>query len=533
MSSVSANGATDIVYISESGGTVLRRINNGSSQTVTFPLTITNTNTSAGLKVLFSTDITLTSTSSYFICGSDNIQFGSTSLGENGTRRVFNIDGVTDYPGLIQNGTFTSGKNNIFVYNILVSSVNGATLALGGGWVCQIQFANGATENYIVNCSSDGTISGDGGGIVGQAAGGSVGGSLTLRGCSSTGAIGISAGGIIGNGAGSTFGSVTCENCWSTGSIASDGGGIFGSYAGVNQASATATNCYSTGLIQNDGGGIFGGYAGESIGQAIATKCYSRGDIQGNGGGIFARYAAESFGTTTATNCYSSGSLATSGYGIYGVNQRVGATSSQCYVADNSWSDSTANSNLTGYPTSSDVGTSWIKTGLNEPYELFDMGYTPYSTTIINESSELIQSYSEIVSPGETTISALNADASGNAFEILQKTGGISDSYGTITMSGQTGAISTTSATVPGTYTIILRSVGSYHITSFVLTVREIGSNTQGRTCCSRTSVIKGVDYSTRYDILAGNIMNAAVTSRVPLTYSDIYKRKMASASKQ
>ena len=100
-------------------------------------------------------------------------------------------------------------------------------------------------------------------------------------------------------------------------------------------------------------------------------------------------------------------------------------------------------------------------------------------------------------------------------------------------MSGQTVAISTTSATVPGTYTIILRSVGSYHITSFVLTVREIGSNTQGRTCCSRTSVIKGVDYSTRYDILAGNIMNAAVTSRVPLTYSDIYKRKMASASKQ
>jgi hypothetical protein len=535
MSSISANGATQTLYITEEAGTIYYKVDSGSLTSFTWPLTITNTNTSARLKVLFLRSLTLdVNVSQFFRCGSNNIQFGDTSLDATGSRANITVN-IANYDGLIANGdSGVNGYSDIYVYNILVDGTGGS-LQIGAGWVAKGFFANGASGCFIINCSSNGSISGNGGGIVGQSAGGSIGGGLTLRGCSSTGTIGISAGGIAGNGAGGSLGSITCEACWSEGSIASDGGGIFGAYAGVNQATAIATNCYSTGLIQNDGGGIFGGYAGDSVGQAIATNCYSRGAIQGNGGGIFSRYAAEGFGTTTATNCYSSGSLATAGYGIYGVNQRAGATSINCYVANNSWSDSTANSNLTGDPTSSDVGTTWVKRGTNQPYELNGMGYTPYTTTIITSSSQLVQSYSQTVAPGESSVESVQADASGNAFSILGITGGVAASYGTIRISVQTGSLSTSSATAVGIYTITLRSVGSYHITTFILTVSSQATS-DSSACCASTVDERGLSYEWITDYKIGNRLILEV-SQNPKTkfdgYSEYVKYKMAQGARK
>lgn len=538
MSSISANGATDSIYLQDTGSEIQTKINNGSWTTISsWPVTVTNTNTSSTLKVLFSTNITLSSnTSQYFACGSNNIQFGDTNLDATGSRVNITVN-IANYDGFIANGdSGVNGYNNIYVYNIVVDGTGGS-LQLGAGWVAKQYFANAASGCYIVNCSSNGDISSNGGGIVGQGAGGSIGGSLTLRGCSSTGSIGLSAGGIAGYAAGGSYGSMTCEKCWSTGSIASDGGGIFGAYPAVNQASAVAISCYSAGVIGNDGGGIFGGYAGESIGLAQAQKCYSTGAIQGNGGGIFARYAAEGSGTTTATNCYSYGSLATAGYGIYGVNQRSGATSSNCYVANASWSDSSANTNLTGVPGASGVGTTWIKTGTNQPYELNGMGYTPYTTTIIDSSSELIQSYSQTIDAGESTVESLNADASGNDYTILVISGGDSGSYTTITMSVQTGAISTSAATVPGTYTITLRSIGSYNITTFVLTISPDavpgGATT---TCCVSTMDQRGLEYAQINDYRIGNRLLLEVSQNSKTTfdgYSQYVKYKMAQGSRK
>lgn len=537
MSSISANGATQTIYILEESGTIYFRINTGSLAAVSWPVTITNTNTSSRLKVLFLSNLTLSvSQNQYFSCNSNNIQFGDTSLDATGSRANITVN-IANYDGLIANGdSGVNGYSDIYVYNILVDGTGGS-LQIGAGWVAKGFFANGASGCFIINCSSNGSISGNGGGIVGQEAGGSIGGGLTLRGCSSTGAIGLSAGGIAGTAAGGSFGSITCEACWSTGSIASDGGGIFGSYAGVNQATAIATNCYSTGVITNDGGGIFGGYAGESLGQAHAQGCYSRGAIQGNAGGIFARYAAESFGTTTATNCYSSGSLATAGYGIYGVNQRSGATSTNCYVANNSWSDSAANSTLTGDPTSSDIGTTWVKRGIDQPYELNGMGYTPYTTTIITSSSQLVQSYSQTVAPGESSLESVQADASGNAFSILGITGGVAASYGTLTISAQTGAISTTSATAAGTYTLTIRSVGSYFITTFVLTVSaQAAPATTTSQCCSSTIDERGLSYEWINDYKIGNRLIAEVSQNPKTTfdgYSEYVKYKMAKGARK
>jgi hypothetical protein len=128
---------------------------------------------------------------------------------------------------------------------------------------------------------------------------------------------------------------------------------------------------------------------------------------------------------------------------------------------------------LTGYP-SSVVGTNWIYTGLNNPYELRTMGYTPYTIANIDLSSSpaLKTSFSGTVVIGDTTNPAI---ISGKSYNKLQITGGTLASYGGIIIDSTTGAISTTSSTVPGVYTIYLRNDGSYNVTTYILTVTSSG----------------------------------------------------------
>lgn len=508
-----------------------------------FPCTITNTSPSATsiLSVEFTTNVTFTDGLMYFVCGSSHIRFGNTSLNDDGSRPVIIIDDVLNYAGLIQNGTgLGGGHNNIYVYNIIVSALNESTLAADGGWIGQQYFGKVGTENYIVNCSSDGPISVRGGGIVGSASGGSLvnqPGELFIRGCSSSGPIGMYGGGIAGNYAGEgnniTSGSVTCEYCWSEGTIGEEAGGIFGSYSGVNYGSAVAIQCYSTNIIGVYGGGIFGSYAGESIGQAQAQKCYSRGSIQADGGGIFGFRAGFNFGATSAFNCYSLGAVATPGTGIYGSSKSNG-TETNCYAADGSWNSTAANTSLQGVPTSSiSAGTTWISTGLNQPYELNGMGYTPYTTLIVNESSELVQTFTQTVRQGQITLAAVISDASGNEFIILKIQDGNPEAYSTITINSQRGSIHTSSNTSPGTYLLTIRSVGSYHVTQFYLTVTQTPS--ESVTCCEKPLRISNeIDYSMRADLIAGNILisNTRVR-RGPISYSDLMRMKQAYAAKQ
>lgn len=474
---ISADGQTETIYIRydvDSGTTY--KINNGDYIGISLPLTIVNTNTSFTLQVLFETDIVLQTDIWYIICGSANIQFGSTSLKTDGTRSVITIDGVTNYPGLIKNGdSITPGFSNIYVYNLEVSISGSSTLALDNGWIGQAYFGNQATDNYIVNCFSSGDIPENGGGIVGKNAGSGSGATLYIRGCSSSGQISISSGGIVGSNGGSDGGSVTCEQCWSTGSIGDDAGGIFSREAGT-AGQAVADKCYSTGLIAGYAGGIFGSYAGTN-GLASAERCYSIGAIDLNGGGIFGGLAGFNGGTTLATNCYSNGTLASVGNGIYGSDKEPGAQTVNCYSSEGNWSDTDANQQLQGFPSSPNkVGSVWVSTDINQPYELNAIGYTPYSLTIINSSSQLVQLFSQTIQAGESTLASILADASGNNVQILQINNNIPSSYNTISINQQTGAISTTSQTSSGTYDIIIRSVGSYNITIFGLTIIGGGS---------------------------------------------------------
>ncbi len=477
---IQADGQTDTIYFKYFDGTgVQYKINDGDYNGFSLPVTIQNTNsdTQYPLKVLFENDLILGSSNWYFICGSDNIQFGSTSLNPDGSRPIITID-VDNYDGLIQNGDeVTPGFSSIYIYNLDIRVTPGYTTQIGAGWIGKKGFGNSAQYNYIVNCSSNGDLSSDGavgsGGIVGAYAGKGNGTSnssgLYLRGCSSSGNIGENCGGIAGSYAGSNGGRIVCLQCWSTNIIGQNGGGIFGNYAADTNGYIDINNCYSNGNIGVNGGGIFGANSGNNESIVVTNYCYSRGNIGTDGGGIFGANTGLNFGNTIANNSYSSGIIATSGNGIYGTNAESDNVT-YCYAANNSWNDSDANSSLRGTPNPI-VGEIWVSTALNQPYELNNMGYTPYSLTIISIFQQLVQLYSQTISAGGSTVQAIVPNKSYEILAIEQD--GSFILVPSITINSNTGAISTTSDLELGTYYLYIRNTGSYNITQFELTVNE------------------------------------------------------------
>jgi len=456
--SISEPGGTTI-YIrqkpEEASGINQYNLNSTSEESwvdiTAYPICVENTNTDAGfLKVLFSTDIVLTdgdrnAYDRYFICQSGSIQFGSETLNADGSRPIIEINNDKNdetYPGLIRN----NGNSDIRIFNLDVRAGENTELTNGAGWVAQANF--GGNNNYIINCNSYGDINcNDGGGIVGTNAASS--GSLYVRGCSSYGIIRNNlAGGIVGSSAGQDGGQLTISSCWSTGT--NSGGGIIG-----GNSNAIINNCYSEGDMENFYSGGIVGYNSGGSGIYQISNCYSRGAISGEAaGGIVGRVVASNESDSysiTITNCYSLGAInaAIGAGGIVGevtgagswditVNHcyAVGATETEVvgyiignrsiindidgeepqlitcnnnYSESNSgtpgvWSKENADSVLTGTPEPTIVGTTWVETVVNQPYELLNMGYTPYTTTnIYTTDLSLIRTYGSTVSAGGIT----------------------------------------------------------------------------------------------------------------------------------
>lgn len=523
--SISGPGGST-VYIRQNGSDIEYSLNKLSWFNFYFPAAVYNTDTEAGvLRVEFTTDITIVYNNFYFYCGTSHIQFGSSSLNEDGSRPVITIDGVANYPGLIQNGGDSySGNNTVSIYNLEVSTVNGSTLAAGGGWIGQAYFGKGVSNNYIINCYSTGGLPGaSSGGIVGSYAGSGTGASLKIIGCSSSGAVGQLDGGIAGAYAGANGGNVQCEQSWSTGIIQGFAGGIFGDYAGDSGA-ANAGNCYSIGSIGNSAGGIFGRFAGNN-GIASAQRCYSRGAVDTDGGGIYGIGAGSDGGTTFAINCYSAGIITTSGRGIYGTGKANGSDTN-CYVANGTWSSVAANAALQGLPNPV-VGLAWTSTGVDQPYELSFMGYTPYTIANITAVPELNRSFESSIDPGGSTAAAI---VSGKSYTILQITS--AGSAGTFTIDSTTGVISTTIDTEAGSYILYIRNTGSYNITTHYIYVSGGSGGATGVSCCSRRLNLRHLDYTTRAEVLGGNVVIGGVRGK-NLTHGEYLRIKKAYAFKR
>jgi hypothetical protein len=487
MFGIAGDGGTTI-YIRQSGSDVEYSADQTTWNTIYWPCLVTNTNTATGmLHIELISDITITEQYGYFLCNiGGNIQFGSSSLKSDGTRPIITVDNVLGYYGFIQNGgPAGNGESNIHIYNLEVHAINESTLSSYGndvaGWIGFAYFGVGATNNYIINCASSGDILQNGGGIVGSYSGSEAGSSLTIIGCSSSGVIGNGAGGITGMNSGINGGSIICQSCWSTGNILDEAGGIIGK----TSDSFTITDCYSQGSIGASAGGICGSTCGGTV-----SNCYSNGSIAANGGGIAGINATSvitncystgnvldalgggivgSGGTPTITNCYTVGTV-TSGLGyIQGNSSTVPVL---CYSEANSgtpgtWSSVHANTVLQGVPASV-VGSTWVATTVNQPYELYAMGYTPYTRENIATISSLVRLYEVTLTAGNSSTSAL---ISGKSYTLLEITNGSADSYGTITINGTSGVISTTESTAPGTYFLYVRNNGSYNITEYRLTI--------------------------------------------------------------
>ena len=458
---IEADAITDIVYISQEGSTISYDINNGIINTLTFPVTIVNTDLVSTLQVFFITDITFTSADQYFIMGSNSIQFGSPTLKQDGSKYMFTIDDVTNYPGLIN----LVSNSNIEVYNIHVAAVNGSTITSGGsGWIGQYEYGSGGTGNYIINCSSDGPISGLGGGIVGAMAGQS-GGNLTIIGCSSSGNIEQYGGGIAGENCGG-LGEVTIINCSSSGSIGQYGGGIVGSEAG-KFGECTIYYSYSTGTIGADGGGIYGQSAGYATSESggngvIATNCYSRGNMQSSSGGISGSLAALGTGTMIVNNCYSSG---TGGNGIVGSDSRTaGCLIDAAYSANGNWNDTTADAAL-------DL-VYFRSVGTDEPYELRNFGPSPYSLTTITGGTVRLNFNTTI----QASSSVSPAIPGAISYSIVEISSDEDSPSSTITINSITGVISTTRSTPLDVYLVEVYAEndnGQYSSTNVNITVIE------------------------------------------------------------
>jgi hypothetical protein len=272
-----------------------------------YPIYITNSNTdSTVINVKFTTNITFSSTigntNAYFEPLTDFITF-------DGQNNTVTISSITDYLGLIKNGTSSSStsspsKRNITVKNIKTTSNSSTLHSSGGGWVCQSYFGAYSSNIQINNCSNSGSINGGlAGGICGAYAGSY--GSITVTNCSNTGSIGsgasTGAGGICGVSAG-YYGTCTVSDCSNTGSIITNAGGICGARAGSN-GQCTVSNCSNTGSITGDyAGGICGARAG-SNGTCTISDCSNTGLISGYYAGGICGYYAGYYGTCAVSNC--------------------------------------------------------------------------------------------------------------------------------------------------------------------------------------------------------------------------------------
>jgi hypothetical protein len=514
MTSISADGSTQTIYVGNRfGGGISYSINDTSLRNpLTFPCQITNTNTGSTLKVLFVTNITLTETTHYFTASSSKIQFGSESLNSDGTIPVITIDGVTSYPGVFRNGTSgANGYANVSIYNLQVRTTGGSTVGSTGGWVAQAYFSKAAAGNSIVNCSSTGDIASSCGGIAGSFSASQAGGNLTIRGCWSTGNFNVNgAGGIVGIYAAQTNGTCTIDQCYSTGTIGTNSGGILANY-GASGGTVEITNCFTLGQIGDNAGGIAGPNCGRGSGSSFTVStCYSEGAIQGaSAGGILGIQAGSYGGSATVTNSYSRGAISgTTAGGIFGENAAIGnisgngsATCTNCYTSGANGAGSTggifagfnsdtisqtgdntnsyktisasnnkseANAGTSGWNTTNAQGklntANWvIPSGTNIPFKLKTFGFHPYSlNNIISNAFTLAYTHPTINAGDFSNTVGLISGISN--FAILTAT--------SIQLEFNNGRLIVPSSVAAGTYTLSMQcSLGSYVTLYFTVTL--------------------------------------------------------------
>jgi hypothetical protein len=329
------------------------------------------------------------------------------------------IDNCTN-SGIISSeaaGGICGARTGQYGGNVTITNCTNTNIGIisgrGAGGICGQQ--SGQNGNVtITNCTNSGIISGQGaGGICGAYTGAE--GTVTITNCTNSATIsGIRAGGICGSLAGATNGTVTINKCYNTGNnTGSNSGGITGSKFGYNtNKTCSISNCYNTGTF---GGTNSGGICGASVGDNISgtssyapiiniTNCYTLETIATSCGGILGGGQEDTsynnVPTVTLTNCYTSGSVTDAGSGLIANSLPIknNVTVLNCYIANGSWSDISANSSLIGTPIPPDkIGTIWYNNQINTPYYLVSQ----VSLAIIQSENDLQNYMSSTILFGE------------------------------------------------------------------------------------------------------------------------------------
>lgn len=306
------------------------------------------------------------------------------------------------YSSGLMNGTYTGGicgpDAGTGIYGSGINgSVNitncystGTINAPYGGNICGFNAGN----VNITNCFSSGDIGPTFnyymGGIVGGYSAWN-GGNTVIANCYSLGVIGSGNSGIAGSYA-SAGGTLNIINCYSLGNISSGSSGI----CGISSTNTNITNCYSFGTISSNGYGICYGMDGSFTSSAIMniTNCYSNGTIASNAAGICYGISTGPPSTSQViniNNCYIIGTVSPSGAGLVliPIPPTGGSINiTNCYSSGTGvWSDTDANTYLTGIPSSGSpivLGPIWNSITPSTPYLLStftDVIYVPSSVT--------------------------------------------------------------------------------------------------------------------------------------------------------
>ena len=470
--------STSNIAINYNNGSFTYTIGANVSTISSFPVTIVNTNSGpqpTTIILSFANPITITDASQYFIAGSAYIIF-------DGQNNTVTFSGVQNYPGLIQNGTYSSiGNNYITIQNINTvadpNSITYPTLSIYGGWICQSSFSNSGGVSTITNCYNTVSISVGYGGIGGCIIGSYASGTITVNNCYNTGAINDSyGGGIFGS---YSSGPITVNNCYNTGAI-NGGGGIFGTADIFVSQTINVSNCYNTGVIGGGGGGIFA----QSIGDISVSNCYNTGEII-YGGGIFGSVGDNIIITkVTITNCYNTGTVGTNSGGIIGQSPYYSSGTNiitNCYNAGSGdfiagsatipltcsngsmWTDTTAIATLTGTPISPNpIGTNWTTLGSNIPYLISLFNSEIYTPSVVNYTSGPFAPFS--TSAGNVTSNANIVVSNNFSYEII----GITSQVGNSPITSYNGQYISIN---PSTGVILFQQGISTTLTSYVIYV--------------------------------------------------------------
>jgi hypothetical protein len=100
-----------------------------------------------------------------------------------------------------------------------------------------------------------------------------------------------------------------------------------------------------------------------------------------------------------------------------------------------------------------------------------------------------------------------------------------------LTIDSTTGVISTTPTIDSGRYVVYVRNTGSYNITVIEIYISG-GSSGGGSTCCARRLDLRKLDYTTRAEVIGGNVAIGGVRAK-QLTHGEYLRIKKAFAFKR